>query len=242
MPGRGFTLVEIAISLSIIAIIMIFLIPPITTQITQSKITQAKADIDQINEALIGFALAQGKPRLPCPDAVTGNGANDGVEDCGVFDPARTIGGNIPWATLNVPATDPWGQRYHYRVNTAYTDKTNGFTLNTAPTGACNAVPPGNAPGTGNLFTTPVGQLRICGSNDCSSTLANTTIPAIIISRGPNGATAPASADEVENANNDCLFISRTYSSASGSEFDDLIAWMSPGVLKSRMVTAQKLP
>jgi type II secretory pathway pseudopilin PulG len=240
--GAGLTLIEVAISLSIIALIAAFLLAPITTQVTQSRITQARADLDQINEALIGFALAQGKPRLPCPDATTGGGANDGLEDCGAFDAAKTIGGNIPWATLNLPATDPWGQHYQYRVNSAYTDKVNGFTLNTAPTGTCNAAPPGNAAGTGNLFTTAGGQLRICGNSACTSTLANTTVPAIVFSRGPNGITAPTSIDEIENINNDCLFVSRTYSSASGNEFDDLIAWMSPGILKGRMVTAQKLP
>ena len=241
--GRaGFTLIELAISLSIIALIVAFLLTPITTQVTQSKITQARADLDQINEALIGFALAQARPRLPCPDAVTGASANDGVEDCGAFDPGKTVGGNIPWATLNVPATDPWGQHYYYRVNSVYTDKINGFTLNTTPTGICNPAPPGNTAGTGNLFTTTGGQLRICSNSNCTSTLANTTVPAIIFSRGPNGMTAPTSADEIENLNNDCLFVSRTYSAASGSEFDDLIAWVSPGILKSRMVTAQKLP
>jgi type II secretory pathway pseudopilin PulG len=238
----AFTLIELAISLSIIALIVTFLLAPITAQVTQSKIAQARSDLDQINEALIGFALAQGKPRLPCPDATTGGGANDGLEDCGAFDTGKTIGGNIPWATLGVPATDPWGQRYHYRVNSAYTDKVNGFTLNTAPSGICNAVPPGNAIGTGNLYTTTGGQLRICSNSSCSATLANTTVPAIIFSLGPNGATTPTSSDELENLNNDCLFVSRTYSSASGSEFDDLVGWMSPGILKSRMVSAQKLP
>jgi hypothetical protein len=64
----------------------------------------------------------------------------------------------------------------------------------------------------------------------------------MVFSRGPNGATAPTSADEIENTDNDCLFISRTYSSVSGTEFDDLLVWVSPGVLMSRMVTAQKLP
>lgn len=223
----------------IITLLATVLLTPITTQVTQSRISQAKADLDQINEALIGFALAQPKPRLPCPDATTGAGANDGIENCSGTSAAQSIGGNIPWVTLNVPSTDPWGQRYQYRVNSAYTDSVNGFTLTTAPTGACNT--PGTA-GTGNLFTTTVGQLRICGDSACTSTLANTNVPAVIFSRGPNGTAAPTSADEVENTDNDCLFVSRTYSSVTGTEFDDLLVWVSPGILFSRMVTAQKLP
>lgn len=239
----GFTLIELAISMLIITLLATVLLTPISTQITQSRMTQAKADLDQINEALIGFALAQGKPRLPCPDATTGAGANDGVEEspCGT-NAGQSVGGNVPWVTLNVPAFDPWGQRYQYRVNTAYTDTVNGFTLATAPTGAC--VPPGVV-GTGQLFTTAVGngQLRICGDSGCATTLANTTVPAVIFSRGPNGATGPTGTDEIENTDNDCLFVSRTYAAVGGAaNYDDLLVWISPGVLMSRMVTAQKLP
>ena len=240
LQSSGFTLIELAISMFIITLLVTVLLPPITTQITQSRIAQAQADLNQINEALIGYALSQNKPRLPCPDATTGGGANDGLEDCSTFLNSETIGGNIPWVTLNVPATDPWGQRYQYRVNNAYTDTVNGFTLTTAPNAApCTA--PGTL-GTGNLFKTTVGQMKICGDSACASVLANTTVPAIIFSRGPNGAITPTSADELENTDNDCLFISRTYSSVAGTEFDDLVVWVSPSILMSRMVTAQRLP
>lgn len=224
----------------IITLLATILLTPITTQITQQKIAQAKTDLDQINEALMGYALAQNKPRLPCPDATTGANSNDGLEDaCGTA-ATQTVGGNIPWVTLNVPSLDPWGQRYQYRVNSAYTDAVNGFTMTMNLTGAC--APPGVA-GTGNLFTTAgVGQLRICGDSACGTTLANANVPAVIFSRGPNGATAPVSPDEIENTDNDCLFVSRTYSGVAGIEFDDLLVWISPGLLVSRMVSAQKLP
>ena len=220
----GFTLIEIALSLFIIALLAAVLLAPITTQIAQTKISQARTDLDQINEALIGFALAQTKPRLPCPDAT-----GDGIEDaCPNSSASETTGGNIPWVTLNVPATDPWGQRYRYRVNNAYTGVA-GFTLTTAPTGAC--APPGSASGF----------IKVCAEAACASTLAN-GVPAVISSLGPNGVTTPTSADELENTDNDCLFVSRTFSTVAGSEFDDLVAWMSPAILMSRMVAAQKLP
>ncbi len=235
----GFTLIEIAIGLFIITILATVLLTPITTQITQAKIHQAKADLDQINEALIGYALAQPvKPSLPCPDATIGAGANDGLSDvCGTA-LGQTVGGNIPWVTLNVPSVDPWGQRYQYRVNSAYADPA-GFSMTMNLSGACN--PPGTA-GTGNLFQTTVGQIKICGDSACATVLANTNVPAVIFSRGPNGATAPTSPDEIENIDNDCLFVSRPYSGAAGVEFDDLVVWVSPGLLVSRMVAAQKLP
>ena len=147
---------------------------------------------------------------------------------CANTNTGETTGGNVPWVTLNVPATDPWGQRYRYRVNNAYTGVA-GFTLTTAPAGAC--APPGGASGL----------IKVCADAACSSTLAN-GVPSVIFSLGPNGIAAPAGADEAENTDNDCLFVSRTFSTVTGSEFDDLVAWVSPAILMSRMVAAQKLP
>ena len=222
----GFTLIEIALSLFLLALLAAVLLGPITTQIAQTRISQSRTELDQISEALIGFALAQTKPRLPCPDTT-----GDGIEDaCPNTSAAETTGGNIPWATLNVPATDPWGQRYRYRVNNAYTNAVAGFALTTVPTGA-GCAPPGGASGS----------IKVCTDAACASILAN-GVPAVIHTLGPNGATAPTSADELENTDNDCLFVSRTYSTAAGREFDDLVAWVSPAILMSRMVTAQKLP
>ncbi|MEO8442083.1 MAG: type II secretion system protein [Betaproteobacteria bacterium] len=228
--ASGFTLFEIAISMLIITLLATVLLTPITTQVTQSRISQAKADLDQINEALIGFALAQTKPYLPCPDT-----DNDGVADaCPNVFTTETTGGNIPWVTLNVPATDPWGQRYQYRVNNAYTNSVAGFTLTTAPSGAA-CTPPGGVSGF----------IKVCGSAitaTCNASIIANGIPAVIFSLGPNGQTATTSPDEMENRDSDCLFVSRTYSGVAGGEFDDMLAWLSPGVLMSRMVTAQKLP
>lgn len=228
--AAGFTLFELAISMLIITLLATVLLTPVTTQITQARISQAKTDLDQINEALIGFALAQSKPYLPCPDT-TGDGIADACPNVLTTD---TTGGNIPWVTLNVAATDPWGQRYQYRVNNAYTNSAAGFTLTTAPSGAA-CTPPGGASGF----------IKVCGSATtatCNASIIANGIPAVIFSLGPNGQTAATSADEIENTDNDCLFISHTYSAAAGVEFDDLLTWISPGILMSRMVTAQKLP
>ena len=68
LRASGFTLIELAISMFIITLIATALLGPITAQVTQSRIAQARTELDQINEALIGFALAQTKPRLPCPE------------------------------------------------------------------------------------------------------------------------------------------------------------------------------
>lgn len=234
-PDRhaGFTLVEMAAVLLIVALLLGALLTPLSQQIEQRKISEAQKILDQIGDALMGFALSQTPPRLPCPDVAGpgGVGPADGIEDplgtAGCFDSNSTSswGGNIPWVTLGVPATDPWGQRYQYRVNGAFVG---AITLTSAGSGA--------------------GVLRICSDATCATLVAN-NVPAVIYSSGSNGATQPpTSPDELENTsvaghvNNDRTFVSRTYSSATGSEFDDIVVWLSSPILMSRLVTAQKLP
>ena len=72
-------------------------------------------------------------------------------------------------------------------------------------------------------------------------------IPAVVISHGKNR-SVPAelaninSPDEYENADSNDLDVYRNYSQKPGHEFDDLVIWLSPNVLKNRMVTAGMLP
>lgn len=217
--GAGFTLIELAVTLFVVTLILASLLAPLGAQVDQRKYGEAQKALDQISEALLGYALAQTPPRLPCPDT-----NNDGVEDAGCANAANaSTEGNVPWVTLGVPPTDPWGQRYRYRVSGPYTNTVTGFTLAVAPTA-------GSA-----------GDLRVCTTGACAATVA-TTVPAIVWSRGPNGAQGAVGPDEGENNDNDRDFVSRTFSSVAGDEFDDLVSWLSSPILLNRMVMGQKLP
>jgi hypothetical protein len=50
--------------------------------------------------------------------------------------------------------------------------------------------------------------------------------------------------DEIENSNLNGDFVSRnpTSADAAAGEFDDVVSWLSSGVLFNRMVAAGKLP
>jgi hypothetical protein len=74
-----------------------------------------------------------------------------------------------------------------------------------------------------------------------------TTLSAIVVSHGKNGLggyrtdgtqVSGATGNELENANGNTLFVSRTY----GPDFDDQVVWISAHILKSRMVAANRLP
>ena len=89
--------------------------------------------------------------------------------------------------------------------------------------------------------------------------LATHEIPVMVLSHGKNGFGATSDTgivratpagwsnalDEFDNANDSTAFWSRTRSEntgATGGQFDDIVVWIPPGILFSRMVAAGKLP
>lgn len=211
---HGFTLVEMAVVLVIVGLLIAGLLTPLSAQRDIKDYSEAKASLDQIKEALYGYAVANGK--LPCPDA-----DGDGVANaCSGITDATSTGGNLPWVTLGVQRNDPWNRPYQYRINDAFSTT---FSLSTAGTGT--------------------GILRVYKDNTLAATEAN-NVPAIIYTSGKNGAIQPpTSADELENrttagAKFDSSFVTHEFSPT----FDDVVVWVSPNILFNRMVTAGQLP
>lgn len=231
---RGFTLIELAVAMFIIVLMLGSILVPLTTQVEQRQISDSQRSLEEIKEAILGFAVANGY--LPCPDITSGTNANDGAEDVTGTN-CTASEGNMPWATLGVAGTDPWGNRFRYRVDTDFTNR-------------------------GTLFGfSSSADLQVCTTATCSTTAPESTLtqaapngaPAVILSHGKNGLgainantnvsnPAPASTNEPENTNNDNRFVSRVPNAASVSEFDDIVIWLSRYTLLNRMVTAGKLP
>jgi len=236
----GFTLIELAVAIFVITLLLGSLLVPLTTQVEQKQISDTQKTLDDIKEALLGFALVYGY--LPCPDATSGAGANDGLEDVdsatGICNgisgssPNKFAAGNLPWATLDAANADAWGNRFYYVV-------LDGFSR--------------RSPATPFSLTTS-GGLRVCDTAACTTTLSTTAV-AIILSYGKNGYgaisastgsvnPAPTSADELENTDTDRDVVSRVSSTlgATSGEFDDIVTWLSKYMLFNRMVGASKLP
>jgi prepilin-type N-terminal cleavage/methylation domain-containing protein len=219
---RGFTLIELAIVLVIMTILIGGLAMPLSAQIQARRIAETRADMRTIQDSLIGFAMRQpvGQPHLPCPDG------GDGYE--GPRDPANhmclRIRGGLPWRTLGLDEADLWGSRYTYAVSKPFTIDT-GFK------------------------SVDDGDLDVHKSSACSGD-GMTDVAVVIVSHGPNargaqnmsGGTplAPASVPADERAN----LPTSTAAPCTGKgfvshppnqDFDDLVVWLHPNILRDRL-------
>jgi prepilin-type N-terminal cleavage/methylation domain-containing protein len=219
----GFTLIEMAMVLMIVALLLGGLLPTISSQVEQRHMNDTRKQLDDIQQALIGYAVIHGY--LPCPaDGTIATGQpNAGIAKSTCNTGAN--GGVLPWVTLGVGETDAWGRRFTYRVTPAFATVSTPFKLSD----------------TGNLN---VG--LTVGSSDVAA-----NVPAVIVSHGKNGLGAYlpdgsqispvplATTPEGDNINNDNNFVSQDFVQ---NGFDDLVVWLSPNILFNRMVTAGKLP
>lgn len=239
--NSGFTLIEMAIVLALIALILGTGLTLLSAQQDQRRIEDTNTLLNDAQEALIGFAVANG--RLPCPATSTSNGVESpiGGGACTIalngFLPAVTLG--LSGTDANGYLTDAWRlsqARIRYAVTTANTNtattgdgiKTTTMTVFAPDLNVCDSA-------TGITATT-------CGT---ATQLASKAV-AVIYSLGKNGATGGAGTDEAANLNNDPVFVSHSITSAkdnpANGEFDDQITWLSPYILFNRMVQAGRLP
>jgi len=205
--SKGFSLVELAVALAIIALLLAGALIPLSTQIDVRNSADTQRSMDLIREAIIGFAQANG--RLPCPanggtpagtiDTTTwptpiAAGAeqwNAGANVC------YTVIGVVPWTTLGVAETDAWGRRFTYRVSPAFADgfaaSTWSTTTGTSPASAgtqstaCTPTPTPASPTTFALCT--LGDIAVFtrGAANTNAVQLGTALPAIFISHGKNG-------------------------------------------------------
>jgi general secretion pathway protein G len=101
---RGFTLVEMLVVISIIALIMALVGPRVLHFLSESKVKAAKIQIESLGTALDLYSLDVG--RYPS----TSEGLSALIEPAGVGS-----GWNGPYLKGNVVPSDPWGKPYVYR-------------------------------------------------------------------------------------------------------------------------------
>jgi general secretion pathway protein G len=101
---RGFTLVEMLVVISIIALIMALVAPRVLNFLGESKVKAAKIQIESLESALDLYALDTG--HYPS--------TSEGL-DALMHSPGGVMGWSGPYLKGNVVPKDPWGKPYIYR-------------------------------------------------------------------------------------------------------------------------------
>ena len=258
--ARGFTLAELAIVLVIVGLLLGGLLVPLSAQTDMKSRSDTNKQLSDIRDALIGFATANG--RLPCPadrtvatattnagiEAINGAGASlscacttttSGIASNGGSACDDTAHGSavgvLPWATLGLPETDAWGNRFTYRVTLQFARGPLGQSSFWNHYSGASCSPSSNPIGAAFALCSD-GDITISSSS--GGTVVANQIPAIALSHGKNsagaytinGAQIPgATGDEAENANDDINFVSNT-------SIDDQVTWLSPRSLRGRAI------
>lgn len=235
---NGFTLVEMAIVLALIGLILGTGLTLLSAQQEQRQVEETRDRLDEAREALIGFAIANG--RLPCPATNASNGVETPVGGACAQD------GFLPAATLGISNVDDQGylqdawrivpNRIRYAVTTANTNaatttdqiKVTTMTLFTPDLHVCDS---------SSVITS-----TNCGT---ATTLTSEAV-AVIYSLGANAPIGGTGADEAANLDNNQVFVSHSIAYAkdapANGAFDDQLTWLSKYTLFNRMVQAGKLP
>ncbi len=217
----GFSLLELSVVLIVFGLLAGSMLGNLSGQRQLAEEQRARRQLELSLEALYGFAISHG--RLPCPaePALGSDLADAGNESCPLEH------GVLPWRSLGLAETDPWGQRLSYYARREFTtppapDARAGFMLDSE--GNANIRPAASA---GNKLADK--------------------LPAVIVSHGRNGSGGyrsngqpiPAGhPDESENADADLIYVNRL----PDDHYDDLVTWIIPAILNARMLAAGRLP
>jgi len=259
----GFSLVELAITVFIMALLLGSLLIPLQSQVRSRKFDETERILSQAREALLGYVSANGY--FPCPASSTSNGQeaspNHGTGTCNASVTfATALIGFLPSVTLQMTpvdgsgyALDAWAlpqSRIRYAVANA-----------SIPVSATCPVPT-------NPYTNPYTRsngmrnasmaciqslntlLYVCrtgtgvtatGCAVSTDELSDNAI-AVIWSLGENAPTGGSAPHEDKNLNNTRVFVQAPYSTTAGAVFDDQLTWIGPPVLFNRLIAAGQLP
>jgi len=266
LRNRGFSLIEIAIVLVIISVLLAIVAIPLASQVEQRRRADTEKQLETIMEAIIGYALANG--RFPCASEPADNGKESVIDES--QGTCRSYSSLLPAVTLGLApvdengfAIDAWGlkqNRIRYAVmKIAATAGTNcpttpvslPFTRRDGMKAAgmnCLANYNTDSPPPIKTLITICSNTPAAVQPYCIPTKLSLAAPFVLISLAKNAPTGGlVTNDEGFNAGtrgDGTVFVSHTPTpeSAPGGEFDDIVVWPSLNTIFGRMVQAGKLP
>jgi prepilin-type N-terminal cleavage/methylation domain-containing protein len=220
----GFSLIEMAIVLFIVALLMGGLLPTISSQIEQKNRSDTIKQLDEIQQALLGFAIIHGRLPCPTPTTIINPTAVGYGEEAGSCSSNPSAEGYLPWKTLGVTEVDAWGSKrssasdpwtgyWRYRVDRNFASP---ITLSTSF--SADSLTIQNSAGVNITSTTerPIAIIFSTGKN--------------LTADGQNATTSFESTNGIYQ------------SDVPSPTFDDIMIWISRPQLFNRMVAAGKLP
>ncbi|MBK9237958.1 MAG: prepilin-type N-terminal cleavage/methylation domain-containing protein [Rhodoferax sp.] len=221
---HGFTIIEMAIVLLIVGLLLGGGLSVLGVQMEMQRVKGTERLLDEAREALIGFAVVNG--RLPRP----ATSATNGVENPANCPTEVLCSGFIPWATLGTTRSDAWGKTLRYSVTRNFANP--GLALGTPGTRNIDTRING-----GPLVPVAIGVSAVVfshGRRNFGTTEAGVAVPNL----------AATNADETSNDTGPLAYVQRTPSeqAVAPGEFDDIVIWIAPGILFNRMVQAGRLP
>lgn len=248
-PGRparsvasGFTLVEMAVVVTLMAIAMTMGLRLLSATRESAAWSETKVRQERIKLALIAYLRTNG--RLPCPNSVA---PWDGAEDSPCLVNAGR--GIVPWQALGLSigdVQDGWQNFFTYRVANRTPATSSNWTLTAGATAF-----------TLGELTAPLTTFTL-QERDAAGVLAAAVAPnpvVMIVSHGKNGAgartvrgtvlPAPTGVDELANAAiASTSFVSRApneVAASTGGLFDDVVAYLTPRDLLQPLVDDKTL-
>jgi prepilin-type N-terminal cleavage/methylation domain-containing protein len=247
---RGFTLIEVAIALSVMALLLGGIAVTLQAQFEKRLADGTQRVLEEAREALLGYVIANGY--FPCPADDLSNGQEPAASDHDAGT-CPTWFGFLPAAALGLRSVDAQGyavdalgqpqNRIRYAVsNQTVAGVTNPFTsANGIRTLGVSLLD------SNDLFYVCSSSSGVNAGVNCGASVTLTSSAVVVVwSVGPNAATGGGSADEAENPNPnggtaDNVFVSKTRSTASGAEFDDTVTWIPTTILLNRIIAAGQL-
>lgn len=252
---RGFSLVELAVALVILALLLTGAVALLSAQKNTQALKQSRDTTDSLKQHLLNFLTVN--HYLPCPDT-----DGDGYENRSntTFVCKRQIGknspfGRAPYHDLGIPQTqvkDGWGNFIRYAINTETTqaDKichpqssASYFCNQSAPTFNLQQTPPTAAErGSGNLYICNQ-NATTCAGTPSTAKLAKSGISAVLVAYNQDGQATLAdctaaylSALNTENCDDDIYYQQVLAASARRSAVvDDYLQTISGYEIKNRL-------